>query len=109
MTVIVSGAELVLVTRYVQVIAEPTAIAGPVGASASSTVVGASGLPASTAFLIWMPAPVPVTRFAAVSATVLPLTQPGTPVVRHRPCTVTVLVSVPAGAVPVAPATSFDV
>src|SRR3954469_16265741 len=108
--VIVSGVEPGVVTRYVHVIAEPTASTGPVGESASSAAVGCSGSTALIAFLIRIvPTPVPVTRFTAASATVVPLTQPGTPVETQRAWTVTVLATVPTGAVLIAPATPSDV
>ena len=109
-SVIVSGVELVVVTRYVHVIAEPTASTGPVGESASSAGVGCSGSTALIAFLIRIiRSPLPVTRLTAVSATVVPLTQPGTPVDTQRAWTVAVLATVPSGAVVIAPATPCDV
>src|SRR6187455_313792 len=109
-TVIVSGVEVVFETRYVHVIGEPTARIGPVGESASSAGVGASGLTALIAFLIRIPTTVlPVTRLTAVSATVVPLTQPGTPVVTQRAWTVTVFACVPSVAVLVAAGTPCEV
>src|SRR5262249_34325238 len=91
------------------VIGEPTASTGPVGESASSAGVGCSGSTALIAFLIWMPTPVPVTRLTAVSATVVPLTQPGTPVETQRARTVTVVATVVFGTVLVAAAAPCDV
>src|SRR5213592_314904 len=98
MTLTVTAVVPVVHTRYVQVIGEPTSSTGPVGESASSATVGCSGSTALIAFFTRTTGvPVPVTRFVAVSATVVPETQPGTPVVTQRAWTVTVVASGPAG------------
>src|SRR6476469_4015185 len=92
--VMVSAVDVLFDTRYVQTIGAPTASTGPVFSSASSSFGGCSGSTALIAFLIVMPMGVPVMRLTAVSATVLPLTQPGTPVVTQRAWTVTVFATV---------------